>query len=139
MKRKLSLSFVLVLIGGFSTFQTNAQWGAGDPLGIAQLAVKPTVVAFSGTVKAIISGLPFASLPKEVQRGVVDGTHEVLAESGEFRTFQYVHAYKLKAAQRFRAMMKERFDGFARSTPVLRNVPPAYVLTYRKAADQSAT
>jgi phosphatidylethanolamine/phosphatidyl-N-methylethanolamine N-methyltransferase len=85
-----------------------------------------------GTVKAIISGLPFASLPETVQHGVVEGTHDVLADDGEFRTFQYVHAYRMKAAQRFRAMMADRFAGFVRSTPVLRNVPPAYVLTYFK-------
>ena len=85
-----------------------------------------------GQAKAIVSGLPFASLPTDVQRGVVDGTFDVLAEDGEFRTFQYVHAYRLKAAKRFRAMMAERFHGFVRSTPVLRNVPPAYVLTYTK-------
>ncbi len=84
-----------------------------------------------GKAKVIISGLPFASLPQEIQSGVVGGTHDVLRDDGEFRTFQYVLAYKLKAAQRFRSMMEERFHGFLRSQPVLRNVPPAYVLTYR--------
>ncbi len=82
--------------------------------------------------KAIISGLPFASLPTEVQEGVVDGTHRVLADDGEFRTFQYVHAYALPSARRFRAMMSASFGGYQRSTPVLRNVPPAYILTYHK-------
>lgn len=80
----------------------------------------------------IISGLPFASLPEEVQRGAVQGSHAALVEGGEFRTFQYVHAYRLPAARRFRKMMEETFTGFSRSTPVLRNVPPAYVLTYRR-------
>lgn len=83
--------------------------------------------------KAIISGLPFASLPQTVQENVVQGTHDVLAEDGEFRTFQYVHSYRLPAARRFREMMNAKFDGYVRSFPVLRNVPPAYVLTYRKA------
>ena len=92
-----------------------------------------------GKAKAIISGLPFASLPQEIQTGVVDGTYNVLREDGEFRTFQYVLAYKLKAAQRFRLMMEERFHGFSRSQPVLRNVPPAYVLSYRKTRPGDAT
>lgn len=86
-----------------------------------------------GVVRAIISGLPFASLPLDVQENVVQGTHDVLAEDGEFRTFQYVHAYRLRAARRFREMMDAKFDSYIRSSPVLRNVPPAYVLTYRKA------
>lgn len=82
--------------------------------------------------KAIISGLPFASLPVGVQEGIVEGTNRVLADEGEFRTFQYLHAYGLPTARRFRAMMADRFAGFHRSAPVLRNVPPAYILSYHK-------
>ncbi|GAB4162431.1 MAG: methyltransferase domain-containing protein [Planctomycetota bacterium] len=79
----------------------------------------------------IISGLPFASLPEEVQRGIVDAVADCLdGTDGEFRTFQYVHAYGLGAARRFRAMMRERFERFERLGPVLLNVPPAFVLRY---------
>ncbi len=38
--------------------------------------------------RAIISGLPFASLPGAVRQAVIDATAEVLADGGEFRTFQ---------------------------------------------------
>jgi hypothetical protein len=65
-----------------------------------------------------------------VQRGTVDGVGRVLRGDGEFRTFQYVHAYCLPAARRFRRLMAERFSRCARSRPVLWNVPPAFVLTY---------
>ena len=82
--------------------------------------------------KRVISGLPFASLPKDVQAGVVDGLETVLAPGGEFRTFQYAHAYNLPSARRFRRMMSERFPDWHRMGPVLRNVPPAYVLVYRR-------
>ncbi len=81
--------------------------------------------------KLIISGLPFASLPAEVQKGVVEGTHAVLREDGQFRTFQYVHAFRMNTAKRFRAAMAAKFAHFERSRSVLRNVPPAYVLAYR--------
>ena len=84
-----------------------------------------------GRPKVIVSGLPFASLPAEVRARVVDGTAQVLAADGEFRTFQYVHAYNFASARRFRAAMAARLPHFERSRPVLRNVPPAYVLTYR--------
>ena len=80
----------------------------------------------------IVSGLPFASLPPDVQDAVVDGL--VWAMQGtdcDFRTFQYVHAYRMKAACRFRARMAEHFDSFERIGPIVRNVPPAYVLRYR--------
>jgi len=79
----------------------------------------------------ILSGLPFASLADDVQKAVVDGILASLrGTEGEFRTFQYVHAYQLRAARRFRALMAERFDGFERVGPIVRNVPPAFVLRY---------
>lgn len=78
----------------------------------------------------IISGLPFASLPANVQDAVVDGVAQCLSPHGDFRTFQYVHAYGMKAARRFRSLMDERFASFERIGPVIRNVPPAFVLRY---------
>ncbi len=81
--------------------------------------------------KAIISGLPFASLPGEQQQSIARVTRAVLSPAGVFRTFQYVHAYRLPAARRFRAAMEDLFGSCTRSQAVLRNVPPAYVLTYR--------
>lgn len=79
----------------------------------------------------ILSGLPFASLPPAVQDSVIDGIVWALrGTDGDFRTFQYVHAYGLRAARRFRAMMQERFTGFERIGPIVRNVPPAFVLRY---------
>jgi phospholipid N-methyltransferase len=84
-----------------------------------------------GRPRVIVSGLPFASLPRLLQLKVIVATHRVLREDGEFRTFQYVHAWGLPAAQSFRRAMAGRFGHFERSRPVLRNVPPAYVLTYR--------
>lgn len=79
----------------------------------------------------IVSGLPFASLPAKIQDSIVDGiVHCLQGTHGDFRTFQYVHAYGLRAARRFRAVMAERFDGFERIGPTVRNVPPAFVLRY---------
>ena len=81
--------------------------------------------------KRVVSGLPFASLPAAVQDDVIDGLVWALADGdGEFRTFQYAHAYGMKAARRFRALMDERFERFERVGPIVRNVPPAFVLRY---------
>ncbi len=82
--------------------------------------------------RLIISGLPFASLPGAMQDGIIRGVDQALAPDGEFRTFQYVHAYGLPAARRFRDSMARHFPAYHRSGPVLRNVPPAYVLSYRR-------
>lgn len=79
----------------------------------------------------IVSGLPFASLPPKAHDDIVSAVVWALRQTGgEFRTFQYVHAYGMRTARRFRAMMQERFAGFERIGPTIRNVPPAFVLRY---------
>jgi phospholipid N-methyltransferase len=79
----------------------------------------------------IVSGLPFASLPAKVQDAVIAGiVQSVRGTNSDFRTFQYVHAYGLRSARRFRDAMAERFEHFERMGPILRNIPPAYVLRY---------
>ncbi|MFK7739793.1 MAG: class I SAM-dependent methyltransferase [Planctomycetota bacterium] len=79
----------------------------------------------------ILSGLPFASLPLPVQDQIVKGLVWAMQDSNcDFRTFQYVHAYRMRAAKHFRAQMSERFANFQRLGPSMRNVPPAYVLRY---------
>ena len=60
----------------------------------------------------------------------MEGTEKILACGGQYRTFQYVHAYRMQTAQRFRAAMETRFAQSERSRPVVRNVPPAFVLRY---------
>jgi len=37
----------------------------------------------------------------------------------------------MKAARRFRALMEERFERCERIGPIVRNVPPAFVLRYQ--------
>jgi hypothetical protein len=47
-----------------------------------------------------------------------------------FRTFQYVHGYHLPPAQKFRKRMEERYGKTLRSQVVIKNIPPAYTLTW---------
>jgi phospholipid N-methyltransferase len=92
----------------------------------------PRLLSERGLPRAcrIVSGLPFASLPAAVQDQVVDGVAQCLQPGGDFRTFQYVHAYGMQKARRFRTLMDARFQSFERIGPVIRNVPPAFVLRY---------
>lgn len=83
-----------------------------------------------GSPKLIISGLPFASLPCEQRKKIIDSTARVLHEDGQFRTFQYMHAFPMRKASEFRKSMEQRFRALRRSAPVIRNLPPAYVLSY---------
>ncbi|MGL4741834.1 MAG: class I SAM-dependent methyltransferase [Sarcina sp.] len=74
-------------------------------------------------VDYIVSGLPFASLPKEVSDGILTKTYEVLEHGGQFITFQY-SLVKKKLFDRF-------FDKISTEKTYL-NIPPAYVLRCHK-------
>ncbi|MGH1365534.1 MAG: class I SAM-dependent methyltransferase [Calditrichia bacterium] len=82
--------------------------------------------------KAIISGLPFSSLPSQVRAGIIDSIDHLMTPGSIFRTFQYVHAYPLPSAIKFRNQMCNRFGSHHRSKAVLKNLPPAYILTWRR-------
>ncbi|HEX8246631.1 MAG TPA: methyltransferase domain-containing protein [Pyrinomonadaceae bacterium] len=84
-----------------------------------------------GKVKYIVSGLPFASLPKDVSEAILHEVDKFMAEGCLFRTFQYAHAYRLPPAVKFRRYMEERYGKVKRSSLVLKNVPPAYTLTWK--------
>ena len=119
---ELEAKFHALLVARFPTMQFHHGSAAELPKVLAARALPKPV--------RIISGLPFASLPAAVQDAVVGGVAQCLSPHGDFRTFQYVHAYGMRAARRFRSLMDERFSSFERIGPVIRNVPPAFVLRY---------
>jgi len=79
----------------------------------------------------IISGLPFASLSAEVTTAVLDAIAQSLARGGTFTTFQYLQGYPTPLARSFRRAMSERMGAAPSSKVVWRNIPPAFVLTWR--------
>ncbi len=90
-------------------------------------------------VSAVISGLPFASLPGGVRRQILEDLGNLLGTRGTFRTFQYVHAYLLPKAKDFRREMTLRFGPPRRIGPVLRNLPPAWVLSWEPGEGRDPT
>lgn len=77
--------------------------------------------------RAVISGLPLASMPRALRVAIVEATSRALAGGGEFRQFSYVHFYPFPGGRDLRALMRGAFTEFTVSRPVLRNVPPAFV------------
>lgn len=71
---------------------------------------------------AVVSGLPFASLPNDVSHAILRVTNQVLAPGGVFVTFQYSMMKKALFERYFAGMEWQR---------VWWNVPPAYVLAAR--------
>lgn len=70
-------------------------------------------------VDYVISGLPFASLPKNVSNKILRKTKSILKKDGIFTTFQYTLLKKEFIAGYFKKIELER---------VVFNIPPAYVL-----------
>ncbi|WP_231593205.1 class I SAM-dependent methyltransferase [Rossellomorea marisflavi] len=71
---------------------------------------------------AVVSGLPFASLPNDVSHAILRVTNQILAPGGVFVTFQYSMMKKALFRQYFPCIEWQR---------VWWNVPPAYVLVAR--------
>jgi phospholipid N-methyltransferase len=75
----------------------------------------------------VISGLPWASLPKAVQDRVFNSVLVALAPGGVFVTFGYVHARWFPKAQRFRRRLESSYRRVETSRVVWGNFPPAFV------------
>lgn len=74
-------------------------------------------------VDYVVSGLPFASLPKNVSNKILKKTISILKRDGLFITFQYTLLKREFIAGYFTKIATER---------VVLNVPPAYVLRCQK-------
>jgi phosphatidylethanolamine/phosphatidyl-N-methylethanolamine N-methyltransferase len=80
---------------------------------------------------AVISGLPLMFIERASLLRIFTGTSACLRPDGVFRTFSYAHSYPTRVAGELRDLMSLCFDEYHRSTPVLRNLPPAVVLSGR--------
>lgn len=67
----------------------------------------------------VVSGLPFASLPKNISSTILEKTNTLLKKDGNFITFQYTLFMKKYINQYFSSINIKR---------EYRNIPPAYVL-----------
>lgn len=82
--------------------------------------------------KVIISGLPLAIWPNEQQDAIVKVLDNLMEPGCIFRTFLYVHSYVFSPAIRFRRKMNALCGPYYRSPIVLRNLPPAFILTWQR-------
>lgn len=83
-----------------------------------------------GKVRYVVCCLPFVSLPKEVSEAVLTEITKFMDEGCELRIFQYAHGYFLPPAIKLREYLKNRYGKSRRSPLVLKNVPPAFTLTW---------
>jgi phospholipid N-methyltransferase len=83
-----------------------------------------------GKVGAIICCLPFVSMPNEVGEGILQEIDSFMQKGCTFRTFQYAHGYYFPSAIKLREFMRYRYGKSKRSPLIVKNVPPAYTLTW---------
>jgi len=66
----------------------------------------------------IISGIPFSYIPKEKRKSLLRKTHEALAPSGKFLTYQFLFSLKKPLEAQFEELRQEI---------ELRNLPPLFI------------
>ena len=84
-----------------------------------------------GKVRYIICCLPFVSLPNEVGEKILGEIDRFMQKGCTFRTFQYAHGYYMPSAIKLREFMRDRYGKSRRSKLIVKNVPPAYTLTWK--------
>jgi phospholipid N-methyltransferase len=84
-----------------------------------------------GKVGAIVSCLPFVSLPNEVGEKILLEAEKFMKQGGcTFRAIQYAHGYYFPSAIKMREFMRNRYGKSKRSTLIVKNVPPSYTVTW---------
>ena len=83
-----------------------------------------------GKVGTIICCLPFVSIPNEVGEKILLEIDKFMQLGCTFRTFQYAHGYYFPSAIKLREYMRDRYGKSKRSPLIVKNVPPAYTLTW---------
>lgn len=81
---------------------------------------------------AVLSGLPMLFIDRPTLECIFSGTGQCLTRDGVFRTFSYVHSFPSRGAAQLRDLMDLCFESYDLSAPVLRNLPPAFVLSGRR-------
>lgn len=82
-----------------------------------------------GSVDAVVSGIPFSTLPPDLARTIIDEVHAALAPHGRFVAYQFTDRVADYAGPVF---------GRPRVQHELRNVPPLKIFTWEKSADTAA-
>lgn len=81
----------------------------------------------------IVSGLPWSSMPGDLQHRLLDSVSQSLRPGGTFTAMAYLHARGFPTSRRFQRELHRRFPSVARTPIVWANVPPAFVFQCQSA------
>ena len=77
---------------------------------------------------AIVSGLPWASFPRDLQVRILDATMKVLKPGGQLVTFAYHTGLFMPAGRRLQKLLPTYFSSITRGRSVWGNTPPAFTI-----------
>lgn len=75
----------------------------------------------------IVSGLPFATFPDQLQDDLLTAIRDALGPGGRFATFAYVQSLLVRQGRRFQRRLHAEFPNVSKTPTVWRNMPPAFV------------
>ncbi len=78
-------------------------------------------------VDCVISGLPWAIFPDELQEKILGGMMEVMPAGGTFVTFAYLQGLVMPAGRKFKQNLKRHFSHVENSGVIWKNIPPAII------------
>jgi phospholipid N-methyltransferase len=81
-------------------------------------------------VDHIVSGLPFATLPADTTRRILDAIGHTLRPGGTFTTFHYLQSYRWPPAAAFRRQVTALMASSPSTRVIVGNLPPAVVVSW---------
>ena len=83
-------------------------------------------------VTTVVSGLPWASFPEQLQGEILTAISQVLSRGGRFVTFAYGGIHLFPKARAFRQRLDSLFTEVERTPLAWTNLPPAFAYQCRK-------
>ncbi len=79
------------------------------------------------SVDVVISGLPWASFPPELQHKLLDVIYSSLSKGGVFTTYAYIQGKIMPGGLNIKKLLKKHFNTVESSKTIWKNIPPAFV------------
>lgn len=78
-------------------------------------------------VDCVVSGLPWAIFPDDLQKRILDGMMRVMPKGGTFVTFAYLQGLVMPSGRKFKQNLKRYFSHVENSGVIWKNLPPAII------------
>jgi phospholipid N-methyltransferase len=75
----------------------------------------------------VVSGLPWASFPSELQHKLLDVIYDSLSKGGIFTTYGYIQGKIMPGGLSIKKLLKKHFNTVESSKTIWNNLPPAFV------------